>query len=56
MSLLGPPGLQGPEGKRGPPGLKGHGIAGMGLSSIEVHSNHFVQHKTTNLERPVIII
>ena len=56
MSLLGPPGLQGPEGKRGPPGLKGYSIAGMGLNSIDVHSNHFAQHRTVNLNRPVIII
>jgi hypothetical protein len=56
VSLLGPPGLQGPEGKRGPPGEKGHSIAGMGLNSIQMHSNRFVQHRTVNLRRPVIII
>ena len=56
MSLLGPPGLQGPEGKRGPPGEKGYVIAGMGLSRIDIHNNHFVRNSTVNLRRPIIII
>ena len=49
-------GCKGPEGKRGPPGEKGHSIAGMGLNSIQMHSNRFVQHRTVNVRRPIIIV
>ena len=56
MSIRGPPGVQGPEGRRGPESQKGIAIAGMGLSNIDVHSNRFVQHRTTNTRRVVIII
>ena len=56
VSIQGPPGVQGPEGCRGPAGQRGIVIAGMGLDSVDVHSNQFAQHKTTSARRPVIII
>ena len=56
VSIQGPPGVQGPEGRTGPAGQKGIVIAGMGLNSVDVHNNQFVQHKTTSVRRPVIII
>ena len=56
VSIQGPPAVQGPEGRRGPAGQKGVVIAGMGPNSVNVHSNRFVQHRTTTVRRPVIII
>ena len=55
VSLLGATGPQGPEGRRGPPGQKGYNVAGLG-NAVEMFSSHFVQHRTTNLRRPIIII
>ena len=31
-------------------------MAGLGLNSVEIRTNQFVQHRTLNLRRPVIII
>ena len=56
MSIVGPVGLQGPVGRRGPPGEMAFVFGGSGLNSIDIHSNQFVQHRTVNVRRPVIII
>jgi len=56
VGIQGPLGIRGPTGRQGPAGEKGSVVAGLGLHSVDVHSNVFVQHRTTNLRRPVIIL
>ena len=56
VSIQGPPGIRGPEGRKGPAGVKGSVIAGLGLNSVDVHTNVFAQHRTTNVRRPVNIL
>jgi hypothetical protein len=54
VSIVGPPGIQG-VGRQGPPGAKGSVIAGV-ATNVQMHTNQFIQHRTTNLRRPIIII
>ena len=56
VSIEGAPGLRGPQGAKGGPGQIGSVVAGLGLNNIEFHSNQFVQHRTTRISRPVVII
>ena len=56
VSIEGAPGLRGPQGARGEPGQPGRVIAGLGLNNVEYHSTQFVQHRSTRISRPVVII
>ena len=56
MSIQGPPGVQGPNAAGGQRGRKGIVIAGLGLNSVDIHSNQFVQHRAVTIRRRVIII